>query len=81
MFRTDPQSSRHSDGGVHHARRVLAMAITRDHAELPYTTLLAAQRTFFRVSLRHLEALQELHEAASKIEGFLLDGSLDNRGK
>jgi len=44
--------------------------------EASYIELLNAQRTFFRTNLAYLDALQTLWREAIRIEGLLLEGSL-----
>lgn len=44
--------------------------------ELGYITLLQAQHTYFRVNLAYLDSLRNARTAAARIEGMLLQGSL-----
>lgn len=44
--------------------------------EYSYLSMLTAQRTFFHTSLRYLDALRELRNATTAIEGNLLSDSL-----
>jgi len=49
-----------------------------DEGQVDYLSVLTSQRTFVRVSLSYLTAVQELWSAALVIEGQLLSGSLAN---
>jgi cobalt-zinc-cadmium efflux system outer membrane protein len=48
--------------------------------EFPYLTLLTAQRTYFRVSLRYLESLRDLRASTVAIDGLMLSGGLGPEG-
>ncbi len=48
--------------------------------EFPYLTLLTAQRTYFRVSLRYLESLRDLRASSVAIDGLMLSGGLGPEG-
>ena len=62
------------------AKRALEL-VTKGYeaTELAYVDLLDAQRTYFRSSLRQLEATERLRRAAAELDNFLLSGSLDER--
>jgi outer membrane protein TolC len=47
--------------------------------EYGYLALLTVQRTYFQTSLTYLDALRDLHAAATAIEGNLLSDSLQTR--
>jgi outer membrane protein, heavy metal efflux system len=50
-----------------------------DKQQVNFLTLLTAQRTYYKTSLAHLDAVWELRQAAITIEGQLLTGSLSKR--
>ncbi len=50
-----------------------------EKGQVPYLTLIASQQTHLRVSLSHLESLQELRTASALIEAQMLSGSLMSR--
>ena len=50
-----------------------------EQGEVGYLGLLTAQRTYFRTNLSHIDALREMWRARLRIEGLLLDGSLQAR--
>lgn len=59
------------------ARKSLELVTTGyRERQTDYLTLLMSQQTFVRVSLAHLDALRELREASTLIDGQLLSGSL-----
>jgi cobalt-zinc-cadmium efflux system outer membrane protein len=47
--------------------------------EYNYLAVLTAQRTFFQTNLTYLDALRDLHAAATAVEGNLLSDSLQTR--
>lgn len=47
--------------------------------QVKYLTLITSQRTFIRVNLAYLDALQKLRRAVTMIDGQLLSGSLSSR--
>lgn len=49
--------------------------------EFPYVDLLTAQRTYFRVNLAYLESLRALQTSHVALEGLLLSGGLEARGR
>ncbi len=49
--------------------------------ETGYLNLLTAQRTFAQTHLQYLDSLRQLRIAEAEIEGLLLSGSLDVRGR
>ena len=62
----------------------LALAVTPTHAQWAVfdpanfaQTVLIAQRTLFQVREDYLNALVDLRQNATQIEGFLLTGALD----
>ncbi|MCO6454269.1 MAG: TolC family protein [Pirellulaceae bacterium] len=50
-----------------------------EQGEVSYLDLLTAQRTYFQVNLEYLDSLGELWSSLQRIEGLLLDGSLQAR--
>jgi cobalt-zinc-cadmium efflux system outer membrane protein len=52
---------------------------TYQASETNYASLLVAQRTFVQTRLGYLEALQNLRESQSQIDGMLLSGSLESQ--
>jgi len=74
------QVQRYSQRILPRARKSLEL-VTKGYRQqqTDYLTLLTTQQTFVRVSLAHLDALRELREAATLIDGKLLSGSLSYR--
>lgn len=71
------QVGRYSQRILPRARKSLELVTTGyRERQTDYLTLLTTQQTFVRVSLAHLDALRELREASTLIEGQLLSGSL-----
>ena len=59
------------------ARESLRLVTDNYPEQFGYLELLTAQRTFFSVNLEYLAALEELWARSIKIEGMLLEGSLE----
>jgi cobalt-zinc-cadmium efflux system outer membrane protein len=62
------------------AKETLDLVTTGYPEELGYLELLTAQRTYFQTALAHVEALRELWRARLRIDGLLLEGSLEPQG-
>lgn len=71
------QADRYADRILTRARRSLELVQNAyDKGQVDYLTLITAQRTYYQVSLTHLDALAEIRAAAVAIESQLLGGSL-----
>ncbi|MCH8828409.1 MAG: TolC family protein [Planctomycetes bacterium] len=74
------QVQRYSQQILPRAKKSLQLVKTGyDKQQVNYLTLLTSQRTYFQVSLLHLDAVWELRQAAIAIDGQLLSGSLSQR--
>ncbi len=71
------QVDRYADRILTRARRSLELVQKAyDKGQVDYLTLITAQRTYYQVSLTHLDALAEIRAAAVAIDSQLLGGSL-----
>ncbi len=71
------RSERYAGTIIPNARKSLDMTTTGyRQGELPYLTLLMAQRTYYDTTLRYLSSLEELWDRSVNLEGMLLRGGL-----
>lgn len=74
------QVERYRDSIVPQAQQSLDLVVAAyRQGELPYLSLLTAQRTYFRSNLDYIASLRALRVSIVELDGLLLRGSLDAR--